>query len=156
MPDFKAAYTAKVATDGWVKDYVQDRVPVLSIDSFGYNARFNIIPAQVGTLQTVIIQTQADSDFLCTGISGSLTGAVQVVPSLLTQITDLSSGKTLFNKPQLLRQVAGGFGMPFVLPTPKIIHPNTNVQIDATANEGFAAGTILFITLWGVRVYYAG
>lgn len=156
MTQFKDAYTAKIAAEGWVADYVRPGVPVQSIDSFGYNSRFNVIPAQVGALQTNILQIQADSDFLCTGISAATVVAVQAVPSLLLQITDLSSGKALFNRSQLLRHVAGGFGMPFILPTPKVYHPNTNIQIDVTANEGFAAGTVLFITLWGARVYYAG
>jgi hypothetical protein len=109
-----------------------------------------------GAAASAVFQIQSDSDFVCTYLSGACinpaTAAIDPVPTGLIQITDTGSGKTFFNQPTFMGLVLGQGGYPFLLPAPRLIAPNTNIQYNVT-NLAAAARNI-HITMLGARIFY--
>jgi hypothetical protein len=128
---------------------------VLEVASFWYGAEFDGLHASAAS-QTELIETEADSDFVCTAIAArariSATQAFDAMPLVWVQITDQASGKTFFSTPLITRIVAGDFGMPMRLPVPRVILPNSTLQFDIqpvdTRYDNF------WITLGGSRIFY--
>ena len=75
------------------------------------------------------------------------------LPLATIQITDTGTGKTFFNQPTFMGLVTGQTGYPFLLPAPRLIAPNTNIQYNVT-NLASAARNF-YLTMIGARLYYA-
>lgn len=142
-----------VAMSTYLKDFVRPGAPITAIDYFVYNA--NIAAVAANTPAQLILQTQSDSDFVLTNLSGAVIAAAAPTPRYpaTIQITDMGTGKTYFNQPTLFEQVFGLGGFTFVLPTPRVLAPNTKLALDILSLVGASAD--FWISLIGARIYYA-
>lgn len=147
--------TAKVSD--WLAGYARQDKKLLNIETYTYSQNVtNIGPTASGQ---GIIQVQADSDFALVEMSGAAinhaTGAYVSTPNIITQVTDSGSGKTFFSQFTLFPLVFGLAGFPYMLPSPRIIAPNTNIVIDVN-NQDAAITFDVYYSFFGVRLYYAG
>lgn len=122
---------------------------IVNIEFFSYNLTFGALAA--GASAQGRIQFQSNSDFVVTYLS-----AETLDTDLVTcQITDQGSGKTFFNQPTLVGLAFGTGGFPFLLPSPKVIEPSTNVTIDLTNVSSGTAMSGAYFMLAGGRIFYA-
>jgi hypothetical protein len=127
---------------------------IIKIDNFAYNTTIGSAASTIaaGAGGQAIINFQADSDFVIQYVSADALGTTQ----LLLQVTDTGSGRTFFNQPTLFSLVAGSNGFPYLLPTPKVVAPSTNLQVSISNIDAAVACTGFFISFGGGRIYYAG
>jgi len=138
----------------FLASYIKANSDIVGADSFGYGGQMDNIAANgVGSTSINIL---ADSYFVCTYISAAAwitaTGAASAA-NFTIQITDKGTGKTFYNIPTLLSLVAGSAGFPFFLAAPRLIAPQTIIQLDVT-NLTATAGISLQVTLQGARIFY--
>lgn len=152
---FELAFYRRLMSDSFLKDVARPGRNVLEVQSFWYGAEFDGLHASANS-QSDLIETQADSDFVCTAISARArvfaTQAFDAMPLVWVQVTDQASGKTFFNAPLITRIVAGDFGMPMRLPVPRVILPNSTLQIDVQPVD--TRYDAMWITLGGSRIFY--
>lgn len=161
MNDFERRLLDIVKNSSYIASVARADQRIVNIDYFSYNIRLGTTVAAIANGATVsgFAQIQADSDFVLTYIAGDVLNAagnaINTLASALLQITDTGSGKTFFSEPTLFGMVTGRGGFPFLLPSPRVINPNTNLKVDFTNNTG---GVVpgAFISFMGARVYYAG
>ena len=156
MNDFERRALDIAQSSTYLTLYARQGQQIIGIEYFGYAVEMDNI-AQGGAASS-IFQVQSDSDFVCTYLSGvavnPAVATVDPVPLGLIQITDTGSGKTFFNQPTFMGLVLGQGGYPFLLPAPRLIAPNTNIQYNVT---NLANGPRnLHIIMLGARIYYAG
>lgn len=133
-------------------------------------------PLVAGVTQSTSIAIQADAwfviQYLTVGVvlpNGSTNGNLSQVSdggNILLQLTDTGAGQELYSQPRGLAGfpailVAGSpnaaaAGIPYVFPTPRLVPPNTNIQVQMT-QFGFTAVTNPqpvggYIVLNGARV----
>lgn len=139
------------------------------VEYFGYSLQIGAVgnPLLNGVTQQGIIAIQADAHFVLEYVSSCV-----VVPlnpeyvfnpaNILLQITDTGAGEVLYSEAVSASlatsgTTANGFnGIPFLLPVPRVIPPNTNIKIEAT-QFGVHAGDnpeplAFFVSLLGARV----
>lgn len=143
----------------WIMAYARPGKKPQIIDPFAYNGSLN---AQLGnslatgSTDQFVIPIQSDSDFLLTNMSGVLIDPVSheaLSPRDVTvQITDTGSGKTFFSDYTNFSLVFGLAGFPFMVPAPRLIAPNTNIQVSITNNSG--ATVDVYCSFFGARIYY--
>lgn len=163
--DVQTKYLEVLNDSPYMKSILQPGKQAVEVEYYCYNGQLGTaaLPLAPNVPQVITFDTQADSDFAVT----FMTGAVQeTVNSGMTfndnvalQFTDTSTGKTFFNVPTVMGLVTGAGGFPFVLPAPRIIRPNTTIQVtainrDAVVNGG-AGPVTLFFALHGTRIFYA-
>lgn len=149
MTVFSDAYISVVARMSFVKDFARPGSRVVDILPWWYGGKLaaGLAPATRGVVN---IQTQADSDFICTSLS-ALNASTRV------QVTDTSTGKTFFNAQTDPITLFGSQGFPYVLASPRLVNPNSNLKVDVFYNPlGFAPPNSpdMFFAFGGVRVYY--
>lgn len=135
----------------------------------GYSTQFGALAN--GVPQQALIAIEADAHFVLQYISasvilpnGSTYGQLAVASSaanILLHIQDTGNGENLMNQPVPAALAAGTplpgmTGIPFLMPVPRVILPNTNVKIEVQ-NLGFLAvdnplPVAVFVTLNGARV----
>lgn len=118
-------------------------------------------PLTNGTAYQMVIPVQADAHFVISYIT-----AVHVLPGNPIfvvsafgdlQITDTGNGQTLYNQAGPSDVLVGGAdfgpapGLPFMLPIPRIILPNTNIKVDYIHRGADSNG--YQIAFFGARVY---
>lgn len=122
---------------------------IVNIEFFSYNIRFGSLAAAASTQGR--IQFQSNSDFVISYMSGTANGTDLVE----VQITEGGSGKTFFSQPTLLQLPFGTGGFPFLLPSPKVIEPSTNLTLDLTNVSAATTMTSAYFMFAGGRIYYA-
>lgn len=135
----------------------------------GYSATFPAFVAGVALQQ--IIPIEADAAFVLQYLTvatilpnGSTYGALSLASNsanVMMKITDMGSGEALYNQAVPAGLAAGSplpgmTGIPFLMPVPRIIPSNTNIQIELQ-NLGFTAVSnplpvAAYVTLNGARV----
>jgi hypothetical protein len=146
-----------VQNAAWIAAVARVGQKIKAIDYYNYNLGPNQglgAVAVAGNAQG-IIQIQADSDFAIAYMSGQavVSNAVVGSPVATIQITDTGTGKTFFSSPTLFGLVMGSGGLPFYLPAPRVVAPNTNLQINISYLAGAAAADF-YVNLLGARIYY--
>jgi hypothetical protein len=154
MDEFQRRLLDAVQTGDWIASVAKANKTILNIDFYNYNT--TIGPVASGATGAATIQIQSDSDFALCYMSGAAVVNNNAIntPYTTLQITDTGTGKTFFSAPTLFQLVFGTNGLPFYLPAPRVVTPNTNLQINLT-NVNSAAATTYFINLFGARIYYA-
>lgn len=150
----------------YMKSVLQPGKRAVEIEYYCYNGQLGstAVPLAAGVPQNITFNTQADSDFAITFMTSSLqevaNGAMVYNDNVALQFTDTSTGKTFFNQPTVMGLVTGAGGFPFVLPAPRILRPNTTIQVTAinrdTVVNGGAGPVTLFFALHGTRIFYEG
>lgn len=161
MNEFQRKYLDILAQSDYISSVARPGKKILNIDYYAYNARIgtDAVPvAATGGVGQAQVQIQADSDFVLSYISGgaqqTANDTINSAQSILVQMTDTGSGKKYFNQPTLLPIMAGQGGYPFMLPAPRVLNPNTILQIDVQnlMNISFVG---IFFAFHGARIFYA-
>lgn len=151
-----------------VRDAAQSSGAVNNFEFFGYSALFgqggvgaaDILP---GDALQAIIPIQSDSDFVLSYISLMTVNSLFFTGQdarIRMQINDTGRGIDLYSEPSLPPFISGGgvfpenFGVPFILPIPRVVERNTNIKIDITNTSTGITFRNVFVSLMGVRVYY--
>lgn len=154
MNDFERRALDIAQSSTYLTLYARQGQQIVGIEYFGYSVEIDNVAA--GGAATSIFQVQSDSDFVCTYLSGAAVNPgnafIDPVPVGLIQITDTGSGKTFFNQPTFMGLVLGQGGYPFLLPAPRLIAPNTNIQYNVTNLQQTPRN--IFITMLGARIFY--
>lgn len=121
---------------------------------FGYSTRVLAVAA-AGTGQGTVNIT-ADSAFMLQNLMAFAVsaGAVVATPIALVQVTDTSSGATIFDQAQPISSVFGTAQNPFIMPVPRIFPANSLIQVNVTNNG--AAATDFYFTFGGRKLYRKG
>lgn len=155
MTPFEQAYTRRLMSDTYLRDVARPGRTVLEVASFWYNASFTGLNLSLAT-QSALIETQADSDFVVSTIAMTsrrvASNIFDPLPLMTLQITDLSTGKTAFSAPSMMRLVAGDWGMPAKMPAPRVIQPNAVLQVDVTPLN--ALNDDAWVSIAGNRIFY--
>lgn len=153
MNEFQRRLLDAVQNGAWIASVARQGRTIVDLDYYNYNTEIG--PVASGASAQATIQIQSDSDFAIAFMSG-----VEVVNNTpttnhytLLQITDTGTGKTFFNAPTMFQLVMGTGGLPFYLPAPRVVAPNTNLQINVQ-NVSSAADATYYINLLGARIYY--
>lgn len=132
---------------------------VISKEFFAYAIEFASIAN--GVSQTNSIKIEADSYFnlqkltYFADIGGAAqTQSSQVVPLITVQITDTGSGRNLFNQAVSIPALFGTGPLPFILPTPKLFKPQSNVSIQI-ANISNSTTYRIALNLIGQKIFMA-
>lgn len=155
MTPFETAYIRKLSSEGDIADYVRPGQHLTGIEPYWYNAQFdNFTDSSV--VSSALIPTSADSDFLCTDVSAEarLSGAqtMDPMPLIFNQITEQWNGKTWFNVALITRIFAGAAGFPARLQVPRLLQPNSVLQLDAQPFDN--RYDTYWVSFSGVRLYY--
>ena len=133
---------------------------IVNIDYFAYTLRLgtDAVPVPLLTPTQGLMEMQSDSDFVATFVSGGqqLTAGAPLSFNgpVLLQFVDTGSGKSWFNTPTLMPLVCGAGGFPFLLPSPRVLNPNTNLEITASI-IGPDTMVGIYVVLHGSRIFYA-
>lgn len=129
-------------------------------DIFGAYPRKNVLPyangftlaagsplGQLGALATLLptVQTTSDAAHIITHVTGTSTGDY-----LITLRTD-SADRQLMTIPVHSVAMVGTGELPFKLPKPLMLAPNTSISFTITDLSN--AGNDVYFTLWGFKVY---
>jgi hypothetical protein len=151
LNEYQRRFLDVVQSDLYLKAANQDGPPP---EYFGYVVTIGSTtnPLTNGVTQQAIIAMQADSWFLwqyfsvgviipLTGILGDPT-QITDAGNLLIQVTDTGAGEDLYNIPSGFSGAPGviqagspstsAAGIPYSFPTPRLLPPNTNINISAT------------------------
>lgn len=155
MNDFERRLIDTAQTSVYLAEFARQGKTIIGMDYFAYNSSSAIRSVATTASAQDIIPIQSNSDFVMMYMSGiaNINGTISGLPNATVQFTDQGTGKTYYNQPTLFSNVLGSGGYPFLLPSPRIIAPNTNVKIDVVNNE--AVTVDFWISLMGARVYYA-
>lgn len=164
LDEFQTRALALLQQSPYIASIAKPGRRITGIEYYAYNGTVGsvAVPLAPGVPQTVSFDTQADSDFAITFISGAIqelaNGAMVYNDNVAWQITDLSTGKNFFNVPTVFGLTSGAGGFPFVLPSPRILNPNTTLAITATNRDtvvnGGAGPVGLFFAFHGTRIFY--
>lgn len=103
------------------------------VSNFIYSVESGSINAGTATTDSVTIQ--ADSDFVCEKITiheadggSGYTFSNFLIPTITVQLTDVGSGRALFDEPVYLSAIAGNGFLPYNLPVPHRFSANSKIQ----------------------------
>lgn len=120
--------------------------------------RLAAITAAGGIIDTSIV-IQADSDFILEKLTyeADLAGAAQtssteVVPNVTVLLTATGSGQQLMNAPVAISSLFGTGQLPFILPFPKVLPANSQLQINLVSFEAAVTPRIT-LNFHGRKVY---
>ena len=110
-------------------------------DWFTYTAEF--LPLQPSASQNVSVPIQADSDFLLTGLSGSVkllsTDVVDVAaPAVTLRLESTGTGRNLMDRPVMWSNIVGTAERPFLIPSPHTLKANSTMLVVLTELSGTA------------------
>lgn len=165
LDEIQTRYLEVLNSSPYLKSVLQPGRLAVEIEYYCYNGQIGTaaIPLAPNVPQTVTFDTQADSDFAVTFITGAVqevaNGAMNFNDNVAIQFLDTSTGKTYFSVPTVMGLVSGAGGFPYVLPAPRVIRPNTTIQVTAinrdTVVNGGAGPVTFFFALHGTRIFYA-
>lgn len=160
MNEFQRRYLDILKSTDYISSVARPGRTIVNIDYYAYNARVgtDAAPIASGAPGQALVQIQADSDFVLTQIAGGSrqqpTSSLGFNASILVQLTDTGSGKRYFSAPTPISHMAGSGAFPFVLPSPRVLQPNTILQIDVQNLTAVAQVAIEF-AFHGARIFYA-
>ena len=161
MNQFQRKYLDLLKQTDYISAVARPGRNIVNIDYFVYTARVGTDAVPIPVLGTgrANVQMQADSDFVMTYISSAAsgvgTGTINTTAAATVQLTDTGSGKTYFSAPTVLQAIGGYGGFPFLLSSPRVLNPNTILQIDiANLSSTIALGGVFF-AFHGARIFYA-
>lgn len=160
MNEFERKYLDILKRNDYIAAVARPGREIVAIDYYAYNTVIGspAAPVAAGGSAQALIQIQADSDFVMTHIAGGsqvlVTNQISYTAPVLMQLTDTGSGKRYFSSPTPMASVAGSGAFPFLLPSPRVLQPNTNLQIDVF-NLGANPLEQISLAFHGARIFYA-
>jgi hypothetical protein len=158
--DFAQRYLDLTNQDPYIQSVARPGAVIVKKMSYVYNVVIG--QPQPLTLAALTVNasltTLADSDFVLTYLSACVNitpaGDMKVNRNLTLQIQDTSTGKFFFSAPTVMSLVAGAGGFPFVFPAPRVIRPNTTLQLSAQNRDTAQDYNNMFVALGGTRIFY--
>lgn len=153
MNEFERRLLTSIAQNSWIATIAKQDANIIGIEYYNYNT-ISPFTIAAGATGVQLIQIQSDSDFGMVYMSGVAVSAGVVVtnPNALLQIQDTGTGKTFFGNPTLFPLVMGVGGIPFYLPAPRLVSPQTALQVTITNQT---AGSLdFYVNFLGARIYY--
>lgn len=164
LDELQAGYLDILNASPYMRSILQPGRRAVEVAYYCYNGQIGNAAVPLAPLvpQSVFFDTQADSDFAVTFMAAAViettNGAAMYNDNVAIQFTDTSTGKSFFNVPTVMGLVTGGGGFPYVLPAPRVIRPNTTLQVTAinrdTIVNGGAGPVSLYWALHGTRIFY--
>lgn len=164
LDELQSRYLGILNSSPYLKSILQPGKVALGVEYYCYNIQLGsvAVPLAPNVPQSVFFDTQADSDFAVTFMSAAVfetnNGTAVYNDNVALQILDTSSGKTFFNIPTVMGLVTGAGGFPYVLPAPRVIRPNTTMQVSVTNRDavvnGGAGPVSFYLALHGTRIFY--
>ena len=110
-------------------------------DWFTYTAEF--LPLNANAAQNVSVPIQADSDFMLTGLSGTVKALVtdEVViaaPAVTIRLENTGTGRNMMDRPVPWDNLVGTSQRPFLLPSPHTLKANSTLLVALTELGGNA------------------
>ena len=110
-------------------------------DWFTYTAEF--LPLNANAAQNVSVPIQADSDFMLTGLSGTVKALVtsEVViaaPAVTIRLESTGTGRNMMDRPVPWNNLVGTAERPFLLPSPHTLKANSTLLVALTELGGNA------------------
>lgn len=94
------------------------------------------------------------SVFFCDLAGAAVTSGARIIPLVNLQITEQGSGQSYFDSPTPLQSLAGDSGsLPFILPAPQLIAPNTTLVFSWSNYSAATAYANLRLQMIGWKVY---
>lgn len=161
LDTFQQNYLNLLQNSPYIKSIARSGQDIVNIAYYCYNVQVGSLasPLLLNTPQVGLIETQADSDFAVSYMSASVRNAagdnVFYTANVTLQIQDLATGKLFFNQPTIFPLVTGAGGFPFVLPAPRVINPNSTVQVTVSNRDATQNFSAFFLALHGVRIFYS-
>lgn len=158
--EFQSRYLEILKNSPYIQSIAKPGRTIQNIEYYCYNIAIGTAaaPLVLNVPQTATIETQADSDFAATFLSGSVQETANALAvfnwNLTLQIQDLSNGKLFFNIPTVMGLVTGAGGFPFVLPAPRVINPNSSLAITVMNRDTVINPISAFVAIHGTRIYY--
>jgi hypothetical protein len=134
--------------------------------AFTYNAVFwttgaaNNIAA--GAQGTTNVQIDAGAPFLivsqsydANSLNAARAQATQVIPNAIVLMTDTGSSRTLMDVATPIVNIFGTGQFPYILPVPKLMQANSQLQVQVT-NIDVAAGYNIRLSFNGFKLYRSG
>jgi|SRR6185312_3282510 len=138
----------------WLASFKRPDKTLIDIQPYIYNGSIQATAAAAAG--QVSIPIQADSDFVMFAMTGAVinnaTGGFILNPYETIQVTDTGSGKTFFSDYTLFGLVFGLAGFPYMLATPRVVAPNTNILVQINNLSALTYNT--YIAFAGARLYY--
>jgi len=133
---------------------------------FTYNAVFraaaggnSIAAAGVGNAN---VQIDAGAPFMIVSqtydantANAARTAATQVIPNATVLLTDTGSNRTMMDVAVTISSIFGNGQFPFILPEPKLMQANSQLQVQVT-NFDAAAGINIQLSFIGYKIYKLG
>lgn len=130
---------------------------------YSVNAQFFVAGANNGLANaataTVNVNIDASAPFIIVSQSfyantanATLTVATQVIPNVIVLLTDTGSNRQLMDVAVPIWNIFGNGQFPFVLPEPKLMQANSQLQVTVTNREAAIAFN-LYLTFSGYRLY---
>ena len=134
-----------------VPEYFLQNIPneenVLNVMPFSFSSLFSP-PFVISTAVQQIIQTLADSDFLCISLQSD---NISTSPNVL--IRNVSNTWPLMNVAVPVVSIFGTASLPYFLPVPWFIEKKTTIELTVTPTAALAVAFTL--TLSGLRIFRA-
>lgn len=146
--------------------YAKQRAKQVELLPFFYSTQFLASVVAAGATVTQNIGIQSDSHFIVRYFTVTAYTAGLVVatatPPLLISFFDTGSGRTIFDNPQPIQNVAGGVAaaagtgsLPFILPEPWLVRAGGTVQV-TLVNLGAAAFNRVDVSMPGFKAFRFG
>jgi hypothetical protein len=150
--------------------YAMERNQQVSLVPFFYSTQFttaNLVA--VGTTVTNNIQIQSDSHFVVRYLNITVYNSPNILvltslAALTLNLFDTGSGRTLFDNPQAIQNVAGGAPgtlagtggqAPFIFPEPWLVRAGGTIQVSIT-NLGQLSFPRVDVSLPGIKAFKFG
>lgn len=152
-----------VEMSSYIATFADPDRQILLIEPYTYSVDALSVNITSAAVQTFNLIMNSDSDFIATSFAGAASQIAQAAaarsvefsPALLVQITDLSSGKTYFNRATPLGLIAGAMGFPFLLTSPRVIKPRTTLAVGAQGAVAGATYGNFHFSIHGAKIFYA-
>ena len=158
-----------VRFSSYIASFAEPGRQVIAVEPYAYVVDEVDLELTDAAAQEFELVMDSDSDFVATFTSGAVVVAepaivspangnscTEFAGSVLVQITDQTSGKTWYNQPTPLPLIAGAGGFPFIMASPRVIHPRGALTVSV---QGAASGvefSAFYLALHGAKIYYAG
>ncbi|MGH8744519.1 MAG: hypothetical protein ACREUY_09605, partial [Burkholderiales bacterium] len=115
-----------------------------------------------GGIVTTFLNIQADADFVLEKLTygADIAGAAVTIntypaPNVLVLLISSGAGQNLFQNPLPLTSLFGTGALPFILPFPRVLPANSQLQITLTSVEAVST-PLLTLNFIGRKLYLLG
>lgn len=125
------------------------------LQSYAYTA--SILALASAGASNDVIQVQTDSAFRIEALAAAVfvNNALVAAPYSTVNIKDSGSDATLFDAETPIGNVFGTAQLPLILPTPYMVKPGANLQVNVT-NVNSAAAASYYFAFIGSKIYKMG